>query len=100
MYDVQGLPAGILVRISDDREGRALGVKRQEEDGLHLAERLGVNVTRVYIENDISASAIAGDDRREFEDFMTDWANGVFKVPLAYTTSRLTRDNIVAERII
>lgn len=100
MYDIQGLDAGILVRISDDREGRALGVKRQEEDSRYLAERLGVNVKRVYVENDISASAIAGKDRRDFEDFMADWAAGVFKVPLAYTTSRLTRDNVEAERII
>jgi site-specific DNA recombinase len=100
MYDVQGLPAGILVRISDDREGRALGVKRQEEDGLHLAKRLGVRVVKIYVENDISASAIANQPREDFEDFMADWQSGVFKVPLAYTTGRLTRDNIVAERVI
>lgn len=100
MYDIKGQTAGILVRISDDREGRALGVKRQEEDTRHLAERLGVDVVRVYVENDISASAIAHKERSDFDDFMSDWLNGVFKVPLAYTTSRLTRDNIVAERII
>ncbi|MDQ0776350.1 site-specific DNA recombinase [Streptomyces aurantiacus] len=100
MYDAKGKTAGILVRISDDREGRALGVKRQEEDSRHLGDRLGVKVVRVYVENDISASTIAGDDRREFEDFMADWQAGVFDVPLAYTTGRLTRDNLVAERVI
>lgn len=100
MYDIKGQTAGILVRISDDREGRALGVKRQEEDTRHLAERLGVQVTRIYVENDISASAIASKERSDFEDFIADWLAGVFKVPLAYTTSRLTRDNVVAERII
>ena len=100
MYDIKGQTAGILVRISDDREGRALGVKRQEEDTRHLAERLGVKVVRVYVENDISASAIAHKERSDFDDFMSDWLNGVFKVPLAYTTSRLTRDNLVAENII
>lgn len=100
MYEVRGMTAGILVRISDDREGRALGVKRQEEDTRYLADRLGVKVVRVYIENDISASAIAGKNRQDFEDFLADWKAGVFQVPLAYTTGRLTRDNIVAERII
>ncbi|MGJ5825977.1 recombinase family protein [Streptomyces ossamyceticus] len=100
MYDMEGKTAGILVRISDDREGRALGVKRQEEDSRYLAHRLGVNVARIYVENDISASAIAGADRKEFEEFMADWQSGVFDVPLAYTTGRLTRDNLVAEQII
>ena len=100
MYDMKGKTAGILVRISDDREGRALGVKRQEEDTRYLSERLGVEVVRVYVENDISASAIANQQRDEFEEFMADWQAGVFEVPLAYTTGRLTRDNIVAERII
>lgn len=100
MYEVKGKTAGILVRISDDREGRALGVKRQEEDGRHLAERLGVDVVKVYVENDISASAIANRQRDEFEDFMAAWDSGTFEVPLAYTTGRLTRDNIVAERVI
>ncbi len=100
MFDVRGLTAGILVRISDDREGRALGVKRQEEDTRHLNDRLGTTVYKVYVENDISASAIAGKQRNDFEDFMTDWNAGKFQVPIAYTTSRLTRDNIVAERVI
>jgi site-specific DNA recombinase len=100
MYDVGGQAAGILVRISDDREGRSLGVQRQENDSRHLAASLGVDVVKVYVENDISASTIAGDEREEFEDFMADWAAGKFMVPLAYTTGRLTRDNLVAERII
>ncbi len=32
--------AAIYCRISDDREGLGLGVKRQEEDCLALAERM------------------------------------------------------------
>ena len=100
MHDVRGMTAGILVRISDDREGRALGVRRQEEDGRHLADRMGLRVVRVYVENSISASTIAGKNRQDFEDFLADWKAGIFDVPLAYTTGRLTRDNIVAERII
>lgn len=100
MFDVQGKRGGILVRISDDREGRALGVQRQEDDCRELAKRLELNSIEVYVENDISASAIANKDREDFDIFMHDWEAGRFDVPLAYTTSRLTRDNVVAERVI
>lgn len=47
--------AVIYVRISDDREGQAAGVGRQEADSRALAERLGWQVADVVIENDTSA---------------------------------------------
>lgn len=100
MFDLRRKKVGILVRISDDREGRELGVSRQEDDCRRLAERAGGSVYHVYVENSISASAIAGKQRDDFEDFLEDWRLGKFDVPVAYTTSRLTRDNTVAEQII
>lgn len=45
----------LLVRISDDREGEALGVGRQEEDGRSLADRIGWKIAEVIVENDVSA---------------------------------------------
>lgn len=42
--DLQGQPTGMYLRIGEDREGRELGVQRQEEDTRSLAERLGVRV--------------------------------------------------------
>ncbi len=45
----------LLVRISDDREGDAEGVKRQEVDGRKLAATLGWTVGEVVVENDTSA---------------------------------------------
>lgn len=45
----------IYCRISDDREGRQYGVKRQERDGRKLAARLGWEVVAVLYENDTSA---------------------------------------------
>lgn len=45
----------LLVRISDDREGDALGVGRQESDGRALADRIGWEVAEVIVENDVSA---------------------------------------------
>jgi site-specific DNA recombinase len=47
--------AAIYARISDDREGAAAGVARQEADARALAERLGWSVAEVIIENDVSA---------------------------------------------
>ena len=44
-----------LVRISDDPDGRAVGVGRQEEDCRALAERLGWTIAEVIVENDTSA---------------------------------------------
>jgi len=40
--------AAIYCRISDDREGRGLGVARQEDDCRKLAERLGWEVAKLY----------------------------------------------------
>ena len=47
--------AAIYCRISDDREGRGLGVARQEAECRALAERLGWSVAKLYADNDVSA---------------------------------------------
>lgn len=57
MYDtLKGQLAFGYLRISDDREGKELGVQRQEEDIRTLAAQLGVTLVRIYCDNDISAS--------------------------------------------
>ena len=55
MTDTRSERAAIYCRISDDREGRGLGVARQEKDCRELAERLGWSVTQVFQDNDLSA---------------------------------------------
>jgi DNA invertase Pin-like site-specific DNA recombinase len=45
----------LLVRISDDREGEALGVGRQETDGRTHADKIGWRIAQVIVENDVSA---------------------------------------------
>ena len=45
----------VYARISDDREGVAAGVARQEADARALADRLGWTVGTVIVENDIGA---------------------------------------------
>ncbi len=47
--------AAIYARISDDREGRGLGVARQEAQCRARADQLGWRVGPVYSDNDLSA---------------------------------------------
>src|SRR5207249_3922881 len=47
--------AAIYCRISDDRQGHALGVTRQEQDCRALADRKGWPIADVYVDNDLSA---------------------------------------------
>lgn len=78
-------------RISSDREGRALGVERQDEDLDALAQRLGFTVVADYVDNDISASSKGKKARPEYQRMLTDAKAGKFDAILAYTTGRLTR---------
>jgi site-specific DNA recombinase len=70
MRNLSGQAAVIYLRISDDREGRALGVERQEEDCRTLAEQLGVRIIKVFCDNDRSASTNTDEYRPDYEDMM------------------------------
>jgi DNA invertase Pin-like site-specific DNA recombinase len=89
--ELKGLPAGIYLRISDDKEGRELGVARQEEDDRRLADQLGVNVVEVYKDNDISASTRSKKKRPDYRRLLRDAELGRIKVIIAYTSARMTR---------
>lgn len=80
-------------RISDDREGRELGVTRQDADLDALAARLGLTVApdNDYTDNDVGASASSRKARPDYERMIQDALLGRFDVILAYTSSRLTR---------
>ncbi|MDP9250113.1 MAG: recombinase family protein, partial [Chloroflexota bacterium] len=82
-------PAGIYVRISEDREGAGLGVKRQEADCRERAERLGWEVAEVYIDNDLSA--YNGKDRPAYTRLLEDLREGTIGAVLAWHTDRLHR---------
>lgn len=47
--------AAIYARISSDKSGQSAGVERQEADCRALASRLGLTVSHVLVDNDISA---------------------------------------------
>lgn len=83
--------AAIYERISDDREGRELGVDRQDKDCRALAKREGLTVVRVYRDNDMSASTKSRKRRPDYEQMLKDARAGKFGVIIAYTSSRLTR---------
>ncbi len=78
-------------RISDDREGRELGVTRQDEDLDALAIRNGLTVVATYSDNDIGASTRSRKRRPDYQRMISDAKAGQFEWIIAYTSSRLTR---------
>jgi site-specific DNA recombinase len=92
--------AAIYCRISDDREGRRLGVQRQEEDCRALAEHLGYDVADVYVENDTGASSRSRKPRPQFEQLMTLARSGHYDAVISYSSSRLTRRPLENELLI
>ncbi|MEE6260960.1 recombinase family protein [Plantactinospora sonchi] len=78
-------------RISDDREGRELGVQRQDEDLDTLGERLNLEFVADYVDNDISASTKSRKVRPDYKRMLADARSGEFEVIAAYTSGRLTR---------
>lgn len=84
-------PAALYLRISLDREGRSLGVERQEAACRELCARLGLDVTAVYRDNDRSASKYARKTRPEYAAMLAAVHAGEIGVIVAYSSSRLTR---------
>jgi site-specific DNA recombinase len=92
MTDVStGKTADIYLRISSDREGRELGVRRQEEDCRELAARLGFTVDEVFCDNDISASRRSTKPRPDYKRLLAKARAGRTSAVIAATSGRLTR---------
>ncbi|MDQ4490710.1 recombinase family protein [Sinomonas sp. ASV486] len=92
--------AAVYCRISSDPEGKALGVERQEADCRALAARLGLEVARVFVENDTGASTKSRKARPRYEELIKGVRAGLFGVILAYSNSRLTRRPLEWEALI
>ncbi|MBQ1018598.1 recombinase family protein [Micromonospora sp. D93] len=84
-------PAAKYRRISDDREGRELGIGRQDEDLDALAERENLVYVASYVDNDISASTKSKKRGADYERMVAAAKAGEFEVIAAYTSGRLTR---------
>jgi DNA invertase Pin-like site-specific DNA recombinase len=81
--------AGIYARISSDRDGDALGVRRQIADCERLAERKGWEIVEQYTDDD--ASAWSGRTRPEYRRCLDDLASGRLNGLLVYDLDRLHR---------
>lgn len=94
-----GVPeaAAIYCRISDDRQGRALGVARQEADCRELAARKGWTVAGLYVDNDISAADVRK-RRPEYERLLADIKAGIVDGVLAWDADRLHRRPVELEK--
>jgi DNA invertase Pin-like site-specific DNA recombinase len=84
-----GKTAFIYCRISQDRTGAGLGTARQEEDCIALAEKLGVEVVRTFVDQDISA--YSGKKRPAYEEMLKEMAVGHVDYVLCWHTDRLHR---------
>lgn len=91
--------AGVYVRISDDREGGGLGVKRQEDDCILLAASLGWRVIDVYIDNDVSA-ADRRKVRKDYQRMLNDIREGVIDAVIAWHPDRIYRQPRELEDLI
>lgn len=92
--------AGIYVRISQDRGGTALGVKRQEADCRTLCDRQGWTVADVYVDNDVSASGYRRRVRKEYRRLCDDLKAGVIDTVVAWDPDRLHRQPAELEAFI
>jgi site-specific DNA recombinase len=81
--------AAIYCRISNDADGRMLGVTRQERSCRRLAAQRGLDVARVFVDNDISA--FSGARRPAYQQLLAELAEGAFGVVIAWDGDRLHR---------
>lgn len=81
--------AAIYCRISQDRSGEGLGVARQEKDCRELAARLGLEVGRVFVDDDVSA--YSGKPRPQYLAMLDALEAGEYGAVLCWHTDRLHR---------
>src|SRR5262245_50374036 len=81
--------AAIYCRISDDRDGRGLGVARQEADCRRLADEKGWQIVEVFTDND--TSAYSGKRRPGYERLVERVRAGEVKAVVAWHPDRLHR---------
>jgi DNA invertase Pin-like site-specific DNA recombinase len=81
--------AAVYARISSDREGEQLGVKRQVADCETLADRKGWKVVERYVDNDVSA--YRGSSRPEYRRLLDDLTRGLLDAVVVWHLDRLHR---------
>lgn len=100
MTTSQPVRCAIYTRISDDPEGKQLGVQDQRTQCETRAAREGWQVVHVYEENDTGASAHSKKARPEYAAMLAAARAGNFDVILSYSNSRLTRRMLELEELV
>ncbi len=90
---------GVYCRISEDIEGRGLGVKRQESDARALAKLRRWQVVEVFVDNDLSAYKPKV-VRPDFERLLDSLAAGALDGVVVYDLDRFARKPVDLERAI
>ena len=90
--------AGVYCRISDDRAGEGLGVRRQADDGKAYCAARGWEVGDIYVDNDISA--YSGCRRPAYERLLEDLTAGRVNAVVAWHPDRLHRSPVELEGFI
>lgn len=90
--------AAVYTRISEDQTGERLGVTRQLDDCLALADRLSWEVVARFDDNDLSA--FNGKSRPGFEALLDAMKTGEFDALICWHTDRLYRSMKDLERLI
>ena len=84
-----GSRVGIYARISEDRDGDFLGVKRQVADCERHADARGWQVVETYIDDDVSA--YKGHPRPAYRRMLEDITNGHIDGVVVWHLDRLHR---------
>lgn len=96
---VEPMPtADIYCRISDDRTGARMGVKRQEPDCRAFAEARGVPVAEVLVDNDLTA--FKGRERPAYRQLFERVKDGVTTTVIVDHLDRLYRNTKELEELI
>jgi site-specific DNA recombinase len=90
--------AGIYARISSDRDGEALGVKRQLADGHRICSERGWEPVQ-YIDNDVTA-ADPTITRPGYQRMLDDVRSGALAAVVAWDLDRLTRQPAELEEFV
>jgi DNA invertase Pin-like site-specific DNA recombinase len=81
--------AFIYCRISQDRSGEGLGVELQETDCRALAAKLGYEVDRLFVDNDVSA--YSGKKRPSYLEMLSLIEQGAVDAVICWDSDRLHR---------
>src|SRR3712207_2313345 len=94
----QRTAVAVYARISQDRDGEGLGVKRQLDDCRAEAQRRGWTVAGEYVDDDVSA--FSGKFRPAYTRLLADLADGLRDAVIVWHLDRLHRRPIELEQFV